>query len=137
MTHSWRLCLAVLAMGDSGRLLAVADCAWRRKPGNWANFAAALGSRELAYLESLKIAYRLPPPGVKITGNRLQANLSYPGLTIRYNISGENPSVNCPILTDEIDITGLKEIRLATFSHSGERSSRDEIVEDLLNTNLN
>ena len=118
------------------RLLAVADRAWCRKPGNWASFAGALGSRELAYLESLKIAYRLPPPGVKITGNRLQANVAYPGLTIRYNINGENPSANCPIVTSEIDITNIKEIRLATFSPSGERSSRVEIIENLINTNV-
>ena len=118
------------------RLLAVADRAWRRKPGSWADFAAALGTRELGYLEALNIAYRLPPPGVRVVGNRLQANVSYPGLTIRYNIHGEDPSANCPSLADEIDITGIKEIRLATFSASGERSSGVEVVENFLDTGL-
>ncbi len=118
------------------RLIAVADRAWRRQPGEWADFAAALGSRELAYLDSLKIAYRLPPPGAEITGNQLRANLSYPGLTIRYNIAGEDPSATCPILKNEIDVTDIKEIRLATFSPSNERSSRVEIFQNLQNASL-
>ena len=118
------------------RLLAVAERSWRSRPGNWADFAAALGGRELAYLDTLKIDYRLPPPGIQITGDQLRGNTAYPGLTIRYNLGGANPTPNCPSLNGSLDISGYTEIRLATFSPSGERSSRVEIVEDLTDAGL-
>ena len=61
------------------RLLAVAERAWhaadwettvdqkvsdRARQRDWAQFAAALGHRELRRLDQLGINYRLPPPGV-------------------------------------------------------------------------
>ena len=119
------------------RLLAVAERAWCKKFGPWSNFAHAVGSRELAHLDALGIKYRLPPPGIQIDNHYLKANSTYPGLIIRYNQQGENPTANDPELIDQLDINGISEIRLAVFSPSGERSSRVEIVKNLLDANLN
>jgi len=63
------------------RLLAVAERAWhaadwetvvdqtefeRARQTDWAQFAAALGQRELRRLDRLAVNYRLPRPGVTL-----------------------------------------------------------------------
>ena len=119
------------------RLLAVADRAWRLSPGNWPDFALALGQRELSYLDSLDIAYRLPPAGARIADGTLHANVNLPGLMIRYSIDDTDPGPDSPLLDSPLSIEGVNTIRIAVFSPDGRRSSRVEIIDNLLDTNLN
>ena len=82
-------------------------------------------------------AFFLALLNIQIDNHYLKANSTYPGLIIRYNQQGENPTANSPELIDQLDINDISEIRLAVFSPSGERSSRVEIVKNLLDANLN
>jgi len=93
------------------RLLALAERAWHRaawendyQPGvtyaggstnlvdkaalnaDFAEFAAALGTKELRKLDAAGIQYRIPVPGA----NASSANVAFPGLPIEYSLNGSN-----------------------------------------------
>ncbi len=97
------------------RLLALAERAWHRADwerdyqsgvaysassnlvnkaslnADYASFAAALASKELAKLDASGIQYRIPVPGAveDATGN-LAINVAFPGLPIEYSVDGVN-----------------------------------------------
>ncbi|MBT7372182.1 MAG: family 20 glycosylhydrolase [Gammaproteobacteria bacterium] len=108
------------------RLLAVADRAWqiRAETKAWMKFAQALGGRELSYLDSLGVEYRLPPPGAKVIDGKLHANVAFPGLVIRYTKDGTDPDANAEIYLVPLELTNIEEIRMATFSKTRDTSSR-------------
>ncbi|CAH3143871.1 unnamed protein product [Pocillopora meandrina] len=83
------------------RLLAVAERAWHQdlwenernkvkrnkmKNKSWAMFANTLGYKELARLDELGIAYRIPPPGARIDNGVLSTNVAFPGLSVECSI---------------------------------------------------
>lgn len=95
------------------RLLSVAERAWYRAPWeqtytpgreyeggktnfvdtallerDWTLFANLVGRRELAKLDLAGVAWRLPVPGARVQGRRLEANIALPGLTIEYSTNG-------------------------------------------------
>ncbi|CAI2086737.1 beta-N-acetylhexosaminidase [Serratia ficaria] len=55
---------------------------------DWLRFANLLGQRELAKLDKGGVSYRLPVPGARVTGGKLEANISLPGLGIEYSTDG-------------------------------------------------
>jgi len=57
---------------------------------DYAAFASAIGSRELAKLDAAGIKYRIPPPGAKVVGGQLQMNSNFPGLTLEYSNDGNS-----------------------------------------------
>ena len=113
------------------RLLAVAERCWNRSPtDNWPGFASALGQRELDYLESKGVAFRVPPPGVRILTaesnamtKTMTANLAFPGLLIRYTTDGTDPGIDAEIYTGPVNIEQASVVKLRTYTGSG-RSSR-------------
>ncbi|WP_306524094.1 chitobiase/beta-hexosaminidase C-terminal domain-containing protein, partial [Rheinheimera sp.] len=80
------------------RLLPLAERAWhqaswegnkaeqKRRDADWQQFAAVMTRRELPKLDKAGVAYYLPPPGARLQGNLLQANVAYPGLAIEYSL---------------------------------------------------
>ena len=106
------------------RLLAVAERAWRAEPSpdGWPGFAHALGSRELPFLASLGIAFRLPPPGARIIDGKLHANVAFPGLVIRYTTDGSDPTADSSRYTGPLALTST--IRLASFTETGDTGGR-------------
>ena len=108
------------------RLLSVAERAWATENStrNWSGFASALGKRELSYLESLNIPFRVPPPGADIVADKIEACTAFPGLVIRYTLDGSEPdstsmTYNTPVTSDTADV-----LKMAAFTLSGKTRSR-------------
>jgi hexosaminidase len=122
------------------KLLGLAERAWAQQPdwastinenrrtqqvdADWNRFANTVAQRELPKWSTLSggYNYRLPPPGLRIEDDLLYANSSLPGLTIRYTTDGTEPTLQSPIYTEPVNVTGT--VRAKTFDVSG-RSSRE------------
>jgi len=89
----------------------------------WNIFANALGQRELHRLDYISggFNYRIPPPGVVVANENLRANVGFPGLIIRYTTDGSEPSVDSPVYSGPVGISGKVKVR--AFSSCG-RGSR-------------
>jgi hexosaminidase len=121
------------------KLLSLAERAWSPRPSwadlqdfekrdlavarDWNRFANALGQRELTRLCYLMggVAFRIPPPGAAIRDGKLEANIAFPGLVIRYTTDGSGPVENSAIYPGPIDVSGT--IKLRAFDSRG-RGSR-------------
>ncbi len=86
------------------------------RDAQWALFANTLGHKELAKLDAAGVLYRLPVPGAKVDEQGLlEANSTFPGLTIQYSVDGKNwldyqvddkPSVEAGTLVRTASTTG-------------------------------
>ncbi len=94
---------------------------WRAARANaWNEFANRLGQRELPRLDYLNggYAYRLPPPGVRVSEGVLHANVAFPGLTIRYTTDGSLPDMQSAVYRKPVQV-GHAEVRVAVFDRRG------------------
>jgi hexosaminidase len=125
------------------RLLALAERAWAPDPAwalepdalkaatlhdaAWSSFVNVLGKRVLPRLdaEQTGIAYRIAPPGVRVTPEGVLANHQLPGITLRYTTDGSEPVVSSAVLTGPIPARGT--VRVAAFTADG-RSGRSSHV---------
>jgi len=128
------------------RMLGLAERAWAGQPewgdlrdreefekerlSAWNEFANRLGTTELPRLDRLYegINYRIPPPGAVIRDGSLHANISLPGITIRYTLDGSEPTENSSVYNGPVELNGDETVRLAGFSSSG-RAGRSVLVE--------
>ena len=119
------------------RLLGLAERAWTGEP-DWSNartdtiqerdrvsawnaFANRLGQVELPRLDRRypSLDYRIPAPGAVIRNNMLYANISFPGLTIRYELDGSEPTRESPIYSEPVEISPNDQPRISGFSSTG------------------
>jgi hexosaminidase len=129
------------------RIIALAERAWAVDPkwtfiadasarkakmdSDWNEFANRLGQRELARLDGFLggYGYRIPLPGAKVEGGKLYANLSAPGLAIRYTVDGSEPTAQSALYTAPLDYQAISQhaafggIKLAAFSSSNRKSA--------------
>ncbi|WBF44344.1 beta-N-acetylhexosaminidase [Serratia rubidaea] len=91
----------------------------------WQLFANILGQRELAKLDAGGIRYRLPVPGARIDGGRLEANIALPGLTIEYSTDGGQ---SWQRYDDAARPAVQGEVQVRSASPDGKRFSRAEPV---------
>jgi len=116
------------------RLISLAERAWTPTPSwagkgkeayntSWNNFANAIGQRELMRMDNLYkgILYRVPMPGAKIENGTLTANVTFPGLAIRYTTDGTEPTPTSMLYSEPVQVTG--NIKLKTFTSTA-RASR-------------
>lgn len=91
----------------------------------WNEFANRLGQRELPRLDKMNggYEYRIPPPGAAIENGILKANVSYPGLEIRYTTDGTTPAQDSSLYKNPVEIDKNSKIMLRTFDSRG-RGSR-------------
>ena len=92
----------------------------------WNEFANRLGQRELPLLDRMNggYGYRIPPPGAVIEDGKLKANVSYPGLVIRYTLDGGAPTMDAPLYEEPVQLNEeINTIKLRTFDLRG-RGSR-------------
>jgi hexosaminidase len=117
------------------RLLAAAERAWAPDPAwtsesdplravrlhaeEWSRFAAQLGFNVLPRLDAElpQLHYRLPPPGLKRSGDTVLVNEQIPGLTMRYTLDGTEPTAQSAQVSGPIAATGT--VRVAAFDHNG------------------
>jgi len=117
------------------KLFAFAEKAWAAAPSwesdpdmksrirkidtDWNEFANRIGQREFPRLDHLfgGFNYRIPLPGAIIDNGMLKANIAYPGLTIHYRVDGSLPTIDSPVYTGPVRITGT--VKLRAFSASG------------------
>lgn len=124
------------------RLLCVAERSWHKASWetemdverqaqslaeDWARFAHILGTKELARLDKMGVAYHLPPPGAccSLEDCKLELNSAYPGLPIYYSVDEGRTWTR---YTEKIDIIPDKDIYLSTKSVDEKRSSRVVIM---------
>jgi hexosaminidase len=121
------------------RIISLAERAWSSAPAwstiadenlrnkaidkDWNIFANTIGQKELVRLNNFAggVAYRISLPGAKIENGILNANIEFPGLTIRYTLDGEEPTTTSTIYTGPIAVSG--NVKMKAFANNG-RSSR-------------
>jgi hexosaminidase len=117
------------------RMLAAAERAWAPDPPwttetdavnaarlhaeAWSRFVAQLGFNVLPRLDAElpQLHYRLPPPGLKRSGDTVLVNEQIPGLTLRYTVDGSAPTTHSPLVNGAISATGS--VRVAAFDRNG------------------
>lgn len=122
------------------RVLALAERAWAPEPewsliadlaqrertllASWNEFANRLGQRELKRLDYLHggIDYRLPVAGAMVEEGVLTANVSYPGLSIRYTTDGSVPSAQSPRYHAPVQVEGQVSLRVFDTRGRGGRA---------------
>ncbi|PTA93448.1 beta-N-acetylhexosaminidase [Kosakonia sp. H7A] len=92
---------------------------------DWSRFANLLGHRELAKLDKAGINYRLPVPGARVVGGKLEANTSLPGMVVEYSTDGGK---NWLRYDDKVRPQVSGEVQIRTASPDGKRFSRVDSV---------
>jgi hexosaminidase len=131
------------------KLLGVAERAWvtrpewsmiadmadrtRRLDKDWNRFANSLGRREFSRLAAAfgGVGYRIPPPGAVVAGGRLEANIAYPGLQLRYTTDGSTPRTESPVWVEPVVVDDSAvldgKVVVRAFDRSG-RGGRSVVV---------
>ncbi|APG17227.1 UNVERIFIED_ORG: hexosaminidase [Kosakonia oryzae] len=92
---------------------------------DWSRFANLLGHRELAKLDKAGINYRLPVPGARVVGGKLEANTSFPGMVVEYSTDGGK---NWLRYDNKARPQVSGEVQIRTASPDGKRFSRVDSV---------
>jgi hexosaminidase len=127
------------------RLLGLAERAWapdpawatERDPGRadrlhaaaWSEFVNEVGKRVLPRLDADRagIAYRIPPPGLKLADGRVLANHQLPGFVLRYTVDGSEPGPDSPVVSGPIAAKAV--VKVAAFDRTG-RSGRESVIDN-------
>lgn len=93
----------------------------------WNEIANRIGKNELPRLDKIfgGFNYRIATPGVIIENVMLKANVSFPGLIIRYTTDGSEPGIESPVYTVPVKVQGV--IKVKAFNQAG-RGSRTVTV---------
>ncbi|TPE43882.1 family 20 glycosylhydrolase [Pontibacter mangrovi] len=117
------------------KLLGVAERAWAKDPDwakekdaakseklysqAWSEFINVVGKRELPRLDYYAggYGYRIPTAGAKVVDGKVEANVQFPGFTIRYTTDGTEPTQSSSAYTGPIAATGP--VKLRVFNAEG------------------
>ena len=94
----------------------------------WNVFANTLAQKELPRLSYMNggYNYRVPLPGAIIENGKLQANIEFPGLELRYTTDGSEPDANSVKYEGPVDVSG--QVRMRAFDASG-KANRSIVLE--------
>jgi len=122
------------------RLLALAERSWHKsawedlldKPlreqardAEWTDLANTLGYKELSRLDSRNVAYRIPPPGVKINAqNVMTVSSGMPGLPRYYSFDGQTWIK----ISGDVQLSAEDQLQVVIRSTDDSRSSRSVTV---------
>ncbi len=110
------------------KLVAVAEDGWSTLANrNWQDFTKILGKYYLQRLDYYGVTYRLPPPGISANSNQINANIEFPGLTVRYTTDGTDPTPNSPIYTGSFN-SSASDIKMSSFDAMGRSSFTSECI---------
>ncbi|WP_443936801.1 family 20 glycosylhydrolase [Pedobacter sp. MW01-1-1] len=120
------------------KLMAYAERAWSEEPNwskeadstlswhlylkDWSRFANIVGKREMNRLSHYKkgFNFRVPPPGVLVDQDKVNANVQFPGLIIRYTTNGDEPNDQSELYKQSISAKGI--LKLRAFTQNGNAS---------------
>src|SRR5437879_12342381 len=95
-----------------------ADPAWAAEKGSakadslfreaWSRLVNVVGKRELPRLdrETPGLNYRIPTPGLRVTGGLVNSSTELPGFTLRYTTDGSEPGARSPVVRGPIPLRG-------------------------------
>ncbi len=107
------------------------DQMWEERDAAWKEFANRIGWFELKRLDRIygdRINYRIPPPGAVVENGVLTANTGFPGLEIRYEIDGNEPTEASELYDGPVELGDAEKVSLAVFNSLG-RSGRIITIE--------
>lgn len=118
------------------KLLGFAERAWAKEPDwsthsdsdaynkDWSWFANLLAKREFVRLDHYAggFNYRIPTAGLQLEGGGVNANIQFPGLTIKYTTDGTEPTLKSKIYTSTIFEKGLLKFKVFNSSGRGSRT---------------
>jgi hexosaminidase len=114
------------------RMLGLAERAWASRPAwtrvvtqdktayarAWSVFMNQVGRIALPALDlDRAAAYRVPPPGLRVAGDRVEVNLEVPGFLLRYRLDGVEPDEQSPLVQGSLPRTAG--LRVAAFDRNG------------------
>lgn len=117
------------------KIFGIAERAWAKDPSwateadslkseqlyqqAWSEFIHVIGKKELPRIGSYAggYRYRIPTAGAIVKDGNLEANVQYPGLTIRYTTNGSEPDGKSKAYTQPIPAKGT--IKLTVFDADG------------------
>jgi hexosaminidase len=87
----------------------------------WSRVVNVVGKRELPRLERevAGLNYRIPTPGLRVSGGRVFTSVELPGFTLRYTTDGSEPTARSPVVSGPITARGT--INVAAFNASGRK----------------
>jgi hexosaminidase len=94
---------------------------------DWNIFANSVGQRELPRMDYIfgGFAYRISPPGAVIQDGQLYANITFPGLDIRYTTDDSEPTIKSTLYEKPVSVTGT--VKLKAFDTRGRGSRTVEV----------
>lgn len=120
------------------KLMAFAETAWGKERNwetiqnrsvreqemdkGWNVFANTLAQKELPRLAYIYggYNYHVPAPGAQVVNGVLEANNTFPGLTIRYSTDGNEPDRNSQVYTEPVPVN--HKVKLKAFDSTGKSS---------------
>jgi hexosaminidase len=94
----------------------------------WNVFANTVAQREFPRLDHIfgGFNYRIAPPGAIISDGKLEANTSFPGMTIRYTIDGSEPDISSEAYEEPFEVEGA--VKVKVFNTAGRGSRTTEVI---------
>ncbi len=126
------------------KILGLAERAWAKDPAwnkiehenlrkrlykyDWSTFVNRISKNELPRLDYYAggFEYRIPTPGYIVKDDKVEANVLYPDLTIRYTVDGSEPNAQSPKYTTSIPYQN--NIKLRVFNNEGRGSRTVKVV---------
>jgi len=122
------------------KLLGLAERAWAKDPewataptstksnslyaAAWSKFCNILGKKELPKLSYINqgYQYRIPTAGVTVNNGTVQANMQFPGMTIRYTTDSTEPTINSAVYNTALTQKGTYKFKVFNTTGRGGRT---------------
>jgi hexosaminidase len=106
------------------RLCALAEIAWTPQDQRvWAEFWPRLCASHFARLDAAGIAYRIPPPSARRTGETITILPPYQNAVVRYTLDGSEPGPDSSLYVQPFELPKDGTLKMTTFRPNG-RASR-------------
>ncbi|MEE9371542.1 MAG: family 20 glycosylhydrolase [Saprospiraceae bacterium] len=104
---------------------------WATMQKDWSVFTNKIGQHHMPLMDHLwgGIGYRIPLPGMAINNGKLNANIRYSGLRMRYTTDGSEVTRKSKVYNGPFTVTdNMKNIKMRAFTDNG-RMSRESVLE--------
>lgn len=114
------------------RVCALAEVSWTPQvQRSWPEFWERLTSQHLDRLDAAGVAFRIPLPTARRSGNEITVSLPYPNADVRYTVDGSDPTLSSPRYQDPVLAAEGVVFKMRTFRPNG-RGSRSVTLDEIL-----